>query len=133
MSTRNRTQEALDLLSGHYEVTVSDKKRGLLCISFWLCKTLGKFPMPLEGLQISAKVGDKVVVLTPERLDTSGDRIGMRLKFDALPEDWIGEAEISFGRSYRSFPFKGIPDISASFRPESRPPVRERPAEEAVL
>jgi hypothetical protein len=133
LSARNRQQEVLDHLAGFYEIAHRDPKTGFMSISFWLTKVMGNAQIPTEGLQIVAiKAGEKRI-LFPERLDThvmpkrgqaEQPRLGLRLKLDALPENWIGECEFSFGRSYRCFSFKGIPDISASLiRPESsRPP-----------
>ena len=132
MSSRNRQQEVLDHLAGSYEVAYQDPKSGLASISFWLAKPMNSAQVPLDGLVVHAILGNEKRVIVPERLDTHTlakrpgvcePRLGMRIQIDALPKGWIGECEFSFGRSYRCFPFKGIPDISGSLRPESmRPP-----------
>jgi hypothetical protein len=132
LTARNRQQEVLEHLAGFYEIAYQDPKTGLMSISFWLTKPMGNIQIPLEDLVVQAVLRSEKRIVAPERLDThilpkrgqaEQSRLGMRLKLDALPEQWIGECEFSFGRSYRCFPFKGIPDISASLRPESvRPP-----------
>ncbi|QQR60367.1 hypothetical protein IPH19_03035 [Candidatus Uhrbacteria bacterium] len=132
MSSRNRQQEVLEHLAGYYQIALRDPKLDYMCISFWLAKPLGNIQLPAEGLLIVAIKGEEKRILEPERLDTHilpkrpdvcVSRLGMRLKRDALPEDWIDNCEISFGRSLRTFPFRGPSDISASLRPESvRPP-----------
>jgi hypothetical protein len=132
---RNRSSEVLDHLAGFYEIAMRDQKSGLMSISFWLTKPMGNVQVPTDGILITAILGNEKKVLFPERLDTheSGTkrdncpyRLGMRLKYDALPEDWVGKCEISFGRSYRCFPFTGVVDISGSLRPESvRPPAAQ--------
>ncbi|MCE9586523.1 hypothetical protein K8R04_04385 [Candidatus Uhrbacteria bacterium] len=132
MSTRNRTLDVLELLTGHYEVTARDTERAYISISFWLSKTMGNSQIPMEGLLITAKFGDKTRTLVPERLDVSRDRLGMRLAIDALPKKWLGECEITFGRSFRCFPFKGIPDISASLKPERTSHQSVEPSLEAA-
>jgi len=128
LSIHNRTQEVLELITGYYEVTSRDEERGYLSISFWLGKPMGNAEVSLEGLRCTARLGDKSRTLTPERLDVSGERVGkrhavlgMRLPINALPKSWVGECEITIG-NFRSFPFKGIPDISKSLKPESMRP-----------
>lgn len=127
MTARKRFPSILELLSGYYEVGARDADRGYISLKLWLSKFAGNAEVPMEGMRFQARLGDKVLDLAPERLDVSGNRLGMRLKFDALPEPWVGECEIAIftKKSYRCFPFKGIVDISALLKPErmSRPPV----------
>lgn len=136
MSARNRQQEVLEHLAGYYEIAFRDPRLGLMSISFWLAKTFGNIQLSAEGLLIVAIKGNEKRILFPERLDTHclpkrpdvcASRLGMRLKLEALPEDWVGNCEISFGRSHRAFPFRGVPDISASFRIKADPPMEAAP------
>ncbi len=123
MSSSNRTQEIFELLSGHYEVANGDPKHGFISLSFWLCKPMGNARVSLEDVRFQARLGNKSVDLFPERLDTAKNRLGMRLKVDALPNGWLGKCEIILGRSFRCFPFMGIPDITASLRPLIKSPA----------
>ncbi len=133
MSDRsNRAFEILNYLTGYYDVVARDKERGYISFSFWLAKPMGNAQVSTEGLRFQARLGDKARDLFPVRFDVSGDRLGLRLKLDALPKNWVGDCEISFGRSYRCFPFKGISDISASFLPR-RASDRPQPQLEASL
>ena len=133
--------EILEHLTGHYEVAFRDPKTGYMSLSFWLSKSCGNKQVPLDGLTVTAIKNGETRVLTVERLDThvmpkrghaEQPRLGMRLMLEALPGDWVGECEISFGRLFRCQPFKGIPDISASPRPESIKPPAPAPAMEAA-
>lgn len=121
MSARNRSLEVLEYLTGHYEVISPELKRAYISLGFWLSKAQGNSDIRIEGMRFTARLGQKSIDLFPERLDVSRDRLGMRLKSDALPEGWLAECEItiSYGKQYRCYPFKGIPDISASLRPTS--------------
>jgi hypothetical protein len=135
------TIEILELLTGHYEIAYREPKSGYMSLSFWLSKSCGNKQVSLDGLAVTAIKDGETRWLAIERLDThvmpkrghaEQPRLGMRLKLDALPEDWIGECEITFGRSFRCQPFKGIPDISGSLRPESIKPPAPAPSMEVA-
>ena len=114
-------------MSGYYEVGVRDANRGYLTLNIWLSKHMPNAEIPMEGMGFQARLGSKVLDLVPERLDVFGSRLGMRLKFDALPESWVGECQvlISTKKTYRCSPFKAIVDISDALLPDrmSRPSV----------
>lgn len=132
MTTRNRTLEVFKLLSGHYEVVVRDTDRGNVGLKFWLCKSLSDAQIPMDGVRFFARLGDKLYDFLPERLDVSHNRLGMRIKLDAIPEGWVGECEIVFAQVYRCFPFKGIVDISDALLPARVNRMSADPPQEAA-
>ena len=127
MTARKPSPSVLELLSGPYEVDARDADRGYILLKFWLVKFAVNAEIPMGGMRFQARFSNRVLDLVPERLDVFGNRLGMRLKCDALPETWLGECEIviSIKKSYRCFPFKGDVDISSALLPDrmSRPSV----------
>jgi len=124
--------EVLNHLVGTYEVTYEDPKNNVMSLSFWMSKSFGSRSVPMDDVEITAVMNNELKSIRADRLDTCmmGSnaypqfRLGMRLKHDALPDDWKGKCEIRFSRTIRCFPFSGIADISKHLR---TPTVRPEP------